>query len=128
MREVLQKVLYQLNPDELIYVGRLQRVPAPPAGNAQGNAPREAPGFKQHVGSGVIVASEKPEGELTGLAADLKQAAGQIKVPVATDYSAFLFPRGGYMAQAKLPERTVHLAIATTWPSTPAEIIHADDS
>src|SRR6476661_1966128 len=53
----LQKVLYQLNPDEVIYVGRLQRAPAPPAGNVQGNSPREAPGFMQHAGSGVIVAS-----------------------------------------------------------------------
>jgi putative aminopeptidase FrvX len=123
----LQKVLYQLNPDELIYVGRLMRAPAPPAGNAQGNAPREAPGFKQTVGSGVIVAAEKPDGELSGLAAELKQAASQINVPVATDFSAPLLPRGGYMAQAKLPERTVHLAIATAWPSTPAEVIDADD-
>jgi putative aminopeptidase FrvX len=123
----LQKILYQLNPDELIYVGRLQRAPALPAGNAQGNAAREAPGFKQRLGSGVIVASEKPDGDLSGLAADLKQAAGQINVPVATDFSAPLLPRGGYMAQARLPERTVHLSIATAWPSTPAEIIDAND-
>ncbi|HEX3586788.1 MAG TPA: peptidase M42 [Candidatus Angelobacter sp.] len=123
----LQKVLYQLNPDELIYVGRLMRAPAPPAGNPQANAPRETPGFKQPLGSGIIVASEKPDGDLSGLAADLKQAAGQINVSVATDFSAPLLPRGGYMAQAKLPERTVHLAIATAWPSTPAEIIDAND-
>ena len=123
----LQKVLYQLNPDEMIYVGRLMRAPAPPTGAAQGNAPREAPGFKQRVGSGVIVASEKPDGDLTGLAADLQQASSQINVPVATDFSAPLLPRGGYMAQPKLQERTVHLAIATAWPSTPAEVIDAND-
>jgi putative aminopeptidase FrvX len=122
----LQKILYQLNPDELIYVGRLQRAPAPPA-NAQGPAQREAPGFKQPVGSGVIVASDKPEAELSGLAADLKQAAGQINATVVTDFSAPLFPRGGYMAQPKLPERNVHLSIATAWPSTPAETIDAGD-
>jgi len=122
----LQKVLYQLNPDELIYIGRLQRAPAPPAG-AQGNSPREAPGFKQVPGSGVIVALEKPDGDLNALAADLKQAAGQINAPVATDFSAPLLPRGGYMAQSKLPERTVHLSIATAWPSTPAETIDAND-
>ncbi len=123
----LQRVLYQLNPDELIYVGRLQRAPAPPAAaNAQG-AQREAPGFKQPVGSGVIVASDKPDAEPNGLAADLKQAAGQINVPVATDFSAPLLPRGGYMAQPKFPERTVHLSIATAWPSTPAEYIDAGD-
>jgi putative aminopeptidase FrvX len=123
----LQQLLYWLNPDEMIYVGRLMRPPAP-AANAPASAQREpAPGFRQKPGSGVIVASEKPEGDLNGLAAELKQAAGQISAAVATDYSAPLLPRGGYMAQAKLPERSVHLSIATAWPSTPAEYIDAGD-
>jgi putative aminopeptidase len=122
----LQKVLYQLNPDELIYVGRLQRAAAPPAGNAQG-AQREALGFKQPTGSGVLIASEKPDADLAGLASELKERAGQSKISVATDFSAPLLPRGGSMAQAKLPERTVHLAIATAWPSTPAEILNISD-
>jgi putative aminopeptidase len=123
----LQKVLYQLNPDELIYVGRLMR-PAAPAANAEGGAKREAaPEFKQKTGSGVIIAQEKPDAELSGLGAELKEAAGQIKAPVVTDVSAPLLPRGGYMAQAKLPERTVHLSIATGWPSTPAEVIDTND-
>ncbi|HEV8490617.1 MAG TPA: M20/M25/M40 family metallo-hydrolase, partial [Candidatus Angelobacter sp.] len=91
------------------------------------NAPRETPAFKQAPGSGVIVALEKPDGDLGALAADLKQAAGQINTAVVTDFSAPLLPRGGYMAQAKLTERTVHLAIATAWPSTPAEAIDAND-
>ncbi|HKD81365.1 MAG TPA: M20/M25/M40 family metallo-hydrolase [Candidatus Angelobacter sp.] len=123
----LQKILYQLNPDELIYVGRLMRAPAPPAGaNAQGGQ-RETPGFKQAVGSGVIVASEKPDSNLSGLAADIKQAADQVDAPVTTDFTAPLLPRAGYMAQAKLPERTVHLAIATAWPSTPGELLDSHD-
>ncbi len=124
----LQKVLYQLNPDELIYVGRLMRPAAAPAANEQGNAKREAPpSFKQPTGRGVIIASENPDADLSGLAAELKEAAAQIKAPIATDISAPLLPRGGYMAQAKLPERTVHLSIATAWPSTPAEVIDAND-
>lgn len=132
----LQKVLYQLNPDEMIYVGRLMRPAAPPAaanaqggrGNtAEGNPQREAPGFKQPPGSGVVIASEKPDADLGGFAAEFKQAAGQINAPIATDFSAPLLPRGGYMAQAKMPERTVHLSIATSFPSTPAEVIDAGD-
>jgi putative aminopeptidase len=123
----LQKVLYQLNPDEMIYVGRLMRPPAVPAGgNAQGTQ-REAPSFKQPTGSGVLIASEKPDADLTGFAADLKKLAGENNFPVATDLSAPLLPRGGNMAQARLPERTVHLSIATAWPSTPAEMIDAHD-
>jgi len=123
----LQKVLYQLNPDELIYVGRLQRAPAPaPAANAPASAQREsAPNFKQKPGSGVLIASEKPDAEATGLAAELKKLAGQDNA--TNDFSAPLLPRGGYMAQAKIPDRTAHLSIATAWPSTPAEIINAAD-
>jgi putative aminopeptidase FrvX len=123
----LQKVVYQLSPDELIYVGRLQRTPAIPAvANAQAQQ-RETPMFKQPTGSGVLIASERPEGELSGLASELKGIAEQNKISVASDFSAPLLPRGGYMAQAKLPERTVLLAIATAWPSTPAELIDAGD-
>ena len=136
----LQKVLYQLNPDEMIYVGRLMRPPAPPAAaNTQGgsrssaaggnsNAQREAaPSFKQAPGSGIVIAAEKPDADLSGFAAEFKQIAGQINVSMGIDLSAPLLPRGGYMAQAKLPERTVHLSIATNFPSTPAEIIDASD-
>jgi len=36
-------------------------------------------------------------------------------------------PRGGYMLQPRLPERSVHLAVATAWPSTPGEIIQGRD-
>lgn len=124
----LQKILYQLNPDEMIYVGRLMR-PAPAAGggNRQEAEREPAPEFKQKTGSGVIVATEKGEADFKGLAADLKQAAEQIRAPLVGDISAPLLPRGGYMAQAKLPERTVHLSIATGWPSTPAEVIDSTD-
>lgn len=123
----LEQALYQLAPDEMIYVGRLMRPPAP-AANAPANAQREpASGFMQKPGSGVLVASEKPGADLNGLAAELKQVASQISAAVATDFSASLLPRAGYMAQAKLPERSVHLSIATAWPSTPAEYIDAGD-
>ena len=107
----LQKILNQLNPDELIYVGRLMRPAAAPAANAQGGTQREAPpSFKQPTGSGVIIASEKPEADLTGFAAELKHVADETKIPVATDLSAPLLPRGGYMAQPKLPAGRRHAA------------------
>lgn len=120
----LQKVLYQLRPDEMIYVGRLMRPPAPAAGTALHEA---APAFKQTPGSGVMIAEEKSDAEPSGFASELKQMAAKMNVAVGTDVSAPLLPRGGYMAQAKIPERTVHLAIATAWPSTPAEEIDAHD-
>ena len=119
----LQKTLYELAPDEVIYVGRLMR-PAAAAGNAQREVP---PAFKQMPGSGVLIATEKPDAELSAFAAELKQLAGKSGIAMEADVSAPLLPRGGYMAQAKLPERAVHLAIATAWPSTPAELIDAND-
>ncbi len=128
----LQRLVYRLKPDELIFVGRLMRGPAPaPAGRGQGSpasGEREAaPGFTQPIGSGVIVASEKPEADATALAGDLKQLASQSNIAIKADYSAPLFPRGGYMFQPALPARTVQLAVATQWPSTPAELIDAHD-
>ena len=123
----LQKLLYQLNPDELVYVGRLMRPALPPAGTAGGAQRESALGFKQPPGSGVLIASAKPEAELNGLAAELKQLAGQNNIASNADFSAPFLPPGGYLRQAKLPERTVHLAIATAWPSTPAEVMDGQD-
>lgn len=117
----LQRILYRLQPDELIYVGRLMRGPAA-AGQREA-----APAFKETPGSGVLIASEKPEVEPIGFAGELKQIASQNNIAVRTDYSAPLVPRGGYMLQPKLPERTVQLAIATSWPSTPAEVLNGHD-
>ncbi|HKF21513.1 MAG TPA: peptidase M42 [Candidatus Angelobacter sp.] len=117
----LQRLLYRLTPDEVIYVGRLVRAPVTPGQR------EAAPVFKESPGSGVLVASEKPDAELAGLPAELKQLAAQNNIPLKTDYSASLFPRGGYMLQPKMPERSVHLAVATSWPSTPGEIVQGHD-
>jgi putative aminopeptidase FrvX len=121
----LQRVLYATKPDEVIYVGRLLRPPAPPA-----NAPaaREAgPGFTQSPGSGVLIASGQPQAQLSSLAAELMQLAPKVNIAVKTDYSAPLEPRGGYTPPPPLPERSVHLAVATAWPSTPAEMVNGQD-
>src|SRR5262249_38392220 len=65
----LQRLLYRLNPDEVIYVGRLVRASVTPG---QREAP---PVFKELPGSGVLMASEKPEAELAGFAAGRKRPA-----------------------------------------------------
>ena len=117
----LQRLMYHLAPDEVIYVGRLMRA-------AQAPGQRDtAPVFKELPGSGVLIASEKPDAELGALAAELKQLAAQSNIPLKTDYSAPLLPRGGYMLQSKMPERSVHLAVATAWPSTPGEVVQGRD-
>jgi putative aminopeptidase len=119
----LQRVLEEQKPDELIYVGRLNRPQPPPPGQQR----PETPTFVHQPGSGVLLA-KNGDADLTGLAAELKQLASQDNIKLDFgDTSAPLLPRGGYLPQPKLPQRTVHLAIATAWPSTPAEYIDSHD-
>jgi putative aminopeptidase len=124
----LQRVLQEQKPEELIYIGRLIR-PAVPAqaGRQSAQQPDQGAAFKHRPGDGVIIAQENPEVEITGLAGELKQLAANGSIPVQTDSSAPLLPRGGYLPQPKLPDRMVHLAVATAWPSTPAEYIDSHD-
>lgn len=117
----LQRLLYRLAPDEMIYVGRLTRAAVVPGQR------EPLPGFKETPGSGVLIASEEPEGEMAGFAAELRELAVQNSIPIETDYSAPPLPRGGYMLQPKLPKRSVQLAVATSWPSTPAEVVQGHD-
>ncbi|HEX7360978.1 MAG TPA: M28 family peptidase [Bryobacteraceae bacterium] len=108
----LQRLLQSLHPDELIYVGRL--------------LPGSKSSTKLPPGSGVLIGSQNPAAPLTGLAAHWKQIAEQNRIPLREDYSAPLIPPS-YLPAPPLPPRTVHLAVASAWPSTPAEIIDSGD-
>lgn len=116
----LQRVLADVHADEMIYVGRL--VPGGPVPGVEGvhRAPR------RELGSGVLLGSEETNGIPFGLAANLKKIADANKIPFVTDYSAAIIPRG-YSAPSELPQRWVHLGIATDWHDTPAEVIDTAD-
>lgn len=116
----LQRVLDETNPDELIYVGRLTASGPIPGQEGMRRAPRLEPG------SGVLVGVPDASASISGFAADLKQLAEQNKIPFSEDYSAPLIPPS-YLRGPKLPESMVHLAVATAWPSTPAEMINSGD-
>lgn len=116
----LERVLDETNPDELIYVGRLTSSGPIPGQPEIHRAPRLEPG------KGVVVGMSDASSGLSGLAADLKKLAEQNKIPFAEDYSAPLMPQS-YLRGPKMPDRSVHLAIATAWPSTPAEMIDSHD-
>lgn len=118
----LERLLESTKPDELLFVGRL--MPAPPAprfaanpANAETNRPTREPG------SGILIADSESD---NALATDLKQLAQQNNLSLTPDFSAPLLPRS-YASPPPLPERTVHLAIATALPSTPAETVNAQD-
>ena len=118
----LQRLLDQVKPEELIYVGRLTRGPAAPGPTGMG---KEIFQPTRHPGSGVLLA-EAQEEQGSPLVSELTQLARQNTIPLATDYSAPLLPRG-YLPQPPLPARWAHLGVATAWPSTPAEFLDAHD-
>jgi putative aminopeptidase len=116
----LERLLDEVNPDEMIYVGRL--VPSGAIAGTKGmrRAPRREPG------SGVLVGLPQAGETLSGFAAELKQIADEQKISFQLDYSAPLLPRS-YQAAPALPAKWAHLGVATSWPSTPAELLNFDD-
>jgi putative aminopeptidase FrvX len=125
----LDRMLQTLKPDELIYVGRLVRRPSPVAAAEETRTETTPSAFTQKPGNGVLIGLADPQTEPSGLATELKQLAAQNGIPFHSDFSAPLVPpaRRGSLPRAPLPARTVHLAIATAWPSTPAEFLDAHD-
>ncbi|MGH9746008.1 MAG: M28 family peptidase [Candidatus Acidiferrales bacterium] len=116
----LQRLLTSMQPDEMIYVGRLfAGGPVAGAENLR-RAPRKEPG------SGVLAGANEANTSPSGLAAELKQLAEANKLPFAADYSAGVIPPS-YLPGPALPEKWAHIGIATAWADTPAETIDAAD-
>lgn len=124
----LDRILQTVKPDEVIYVGRLVRRPAPlpDAGVAESAAGLV---FTQKPGSGALIVTPDPKAELSGFAAELKQLAGQKGITLQPEFSMPIIPpaRRGSLPRAPLPQRFAHLSVATAWPSTPAEFLNAHD-
>jgi putative aminopeptidase FrvX len=126
----LDRLLQNLKPDELIYVGRLVRRAAPAAGAERATGQNTvANGSTQKPGSGVLLGVADAQAEQSGLGAELKDLAAKNNISFRADSSAPLVPpvRRGSLPRAPLPARWAHLAVATAWPSTPAEFIDAHD-
>ena len=116
----LQRILDQLHPDELLYVGRLIS-----GGTIAGmQTVRRAP--RRELGSGVVLGLTEKGETLIGFPAELEQLGELSKIPVVPDYSAPLISPS-YILAPQLPGRSAHVGIATAWPSTPAEMIDTAD-
>ncbi len=118
----LDRLTQHIKADELIYVGRVFRRRGTPSGEGAAETRILTP----PPGSGVLISPAEREGELTGLAAEIRRLAEENKIPIAPGLSAPL-PKVGYTQGPVLPERSVHLSIATAWPSTPAELLDFGD-
>jgi putative aminopeptidase len=116
----LQRILTATHADEMIYIGRLLPGGPIPDMPTMRHAPRREPG------SGVLIGVEKTDGALTAFGSQLKQLADSAKITFASDYSANLLPNS-YLAMPAFPANWAHLAIATAWPDTPAEMIDSRD-
>ena len=116
----LQRILTTNQFDEMLYVGRLLPGGQIPGAENVHRAPRREPG------SGVLIGLAQTDGQLEGLATDLKQLADANKIPIATDYSSGIVPPT-YLATPGFPPKWAHIGIATAWPDTPAELIDSSD-
>jgi len=112
----LQRILTTNQFDEMLYVGRLLPGGQIPGAENVHRAPRREPG------TGVLIGLAQTDGQLEGLATDLKQLADANKIPFATDYSSGIVPPT-YLALPSFPAKWAHIGIATAWPGTPAEEI-----
>jgi putative aminopeptidase FrvX len=116
----LDRLLDELHPDEMIYVGRL--IPRRASAGAQ---PARSPSSAS-PGSGVLIASMEPGKPLEGLAAEIKQVADQAKLPVSVEYSGPI-PRAANAKPREFPVRFAHLGAPIAWPVTPAEFVNSHD-
>src|SRR5579875_548711 len=116
----LERILDEIHPDEMIYVGRLTASPPNFAEPNLRRAPRRQPG------SGVLIGEQSGDEPLSGFAATLKNLADRNNIPFFRDYSGPLLPPS-YLAPPPMPVQSVHLGIAAAWPDTPAEMISTHD-
>src|ERR1700686_2281935 len=117
----LDRLLNELHPDELIYVGRIM----PPRVDHS----KPAPATTHEAitpGSGVLIGVSDSSAALSGLPAELKKIGDDLNVkiqPVTAAPPAMT----SYAKATTLPARFTHLGVASLFPVTPAETIGSND-
>jgi len=117
----LDRLLNELHPDELIYVGRI----IPPRIDESKPAPattHEA----MTLGIGVLIGVSDSSAALSGLAAELKKIGDTHNVKTQS-VTAAPPAMTSYAKVTPLPARFAQLAVASLYPVTPAEIISSAD-
>jgi putative aminopeptidase len=111
----LDRVLNEVHPDEMIYVGRLQ---APRGAGGTANEPkRTIDGYE------VLLGVPDPEKGAAGLAAEFKRLAEDLHIPIRMQTAGP--PKiSSYAAPTPLPERFAQLGVSTLYSLTPGETLN----
>jgi putative aminopeptidase FrvX len=117
----LDRLLNELHPDELIYVGRIM-----PPRNDESKSASAATHEAMTPGNGVLIGVSDASAPLSGLPAELKKMADSHNARTQP-VSAALPALPGYAKATPLPARFAHLGVASLYPVTPAEIISTAD-
>jgi putative aminopeptidase FrvX len=117
----LDRLLNELHPDELVYVGRI----VPPRIDDSKPA-RPTPHEAIAPGSGVLIAVSDASAALDGLVAELKKIGDDhnLKIHPVTAAPPAL---SSYAKATPVPARFAHLSVASLYPVTPAETINTGD-
>ena len=116
----LERLLNEIHPDEMIYVGRLLPTRSSAASTTSAGENRALPG------SGIFLGVDDPAAALTGFPAELKKLADDNHLSLTT--TAAVTPRiAGYVKPSAFPQRFAHLGVATLFPVTPAETVNILD-
>jgi len=110
----LNRLLTELTPDEMIFVGRVW-----PGKEAEENAAAKP-------GSGVLLGVTGKPSEANGLPGDLKALAQRENIPLK-EMQAKAPRLAGYVKGASLPENFAELGVPTQYPMTPAEFLAWSD-
>ena len=114
----LNRVLTEIQPDEMIYVGRIRQEQAADGKTGQ-SEPRPGAGVLIGSGTGASEASKNFAEELKGLAEKQK---------IVSETVAAAPPRmASYAKNSVIPERFVELGMPVLWPVTPAEYVSWSD-
>ncbi|HYL87079.1 MAG TPA: M20/M25/M40 family metallo-hydrolase [Candidatus Angelobacter sp.] len=113
----LNRLLEELHPDEMVYLGRIVPVNAA--------APLDRSG-KPHPGQGVLLAMKDVTAPIEGFAAEIQKIAAKRGVLITAVNGAPLRVTS-YAKSNVFPERFVHLSVPILWPVTPVETVSTLD-
>ncbi len=117
----LDRLLNELRPDEMLYVGRLL-----PPRSAAGTSGAAATGKRSVPGTGVLLGVADATASPAGLPAELKKLGDENHLSVSLEIAAP--PRiAGYAAPTALPGRFAQLGLPALFSVTPAETIGFND-